>query len=225
MREIVLDTETTGLDPNYGHKIIEIGCIELMDHISTGNIYHAYINPMRAVPQEAFRIHAISTQFLVDKPKFAAVADDFLNFIGDSTLIIHNAKFDMKFLNYELEEIGYAKITNEVIDTLMLARQKFPGAQASLDALCKRFEIDNSKREKHGAVIDCQLLAEVYINLLGGRQTELSLSKNIEEIEKKIVNLEQYQKRNFAVDGEEIEAHEKMIDEISNAMWRKVDGK
>lgn len=171
MREIVLDTETTGLDPLTGHRLVEIGCIELHDHMPTGTHFHVYINPERPMPQEAFQVHGLSDDFLADKPKFAAVADEFLDFIGESPLVIHNAAFDMKFLNAELRWLGRTEIAAaRAIDTLDMARRKFPGSPVSLDALCKRFNIDSSNRTLHGALIDADLLAAVYLELIGGRQ-------------------------------------------------------
>src|SRR3989338_8374687 len=159
MRKICLDTETTGLDPREGHKIVEIGCVELINGVRTGNDFHVYINPRRDIPIEAFNVHGLSTEFLQDKPIFAHIAHKFLDFIRDTKLIIHNATFDIKFLNFELGLVGSNPISKEfVIDTLIIARNKFPGAQNSLDALCKRFEIDLSKRKKHGALLDSELL-------------------------------------------------------------------
>lgn len=176
LREIVLDTETTGLDPRRGDRLIEIGCIELANRIPTGREFHCFINPERAVPAEAQAVHGISTEFLMDKPLFAAVAGDFLDFIADDTLVIHNATFDVGFLNAELERLKRPAITmSRVVDTLQLARRKHPAGPNSLDALCKRYGIDNSKRTKHGALVDSLLLAEVYVELLGERQASLGL--------------------------------------------------
>ena len=177
MREIVLDTETTGLDPNAGHRVIEIGCIELVNHIPTGLTYHQYVNPERAMPDEAFAIHGLSEAFLAQHPVFSDVAPAFLEFIGEAKLVIHNAGFDIKFLNAELERLEHRAIPlARAIDTVQLARQRFPGAQASLDALCRRFEIDNSARDKHGALLDAELLSLVYLELIGGRQPGLALA-------------------------------------------------
>lgn len=179
-REIVLDTETTGLDPLKGDRLIEIGCIELVNRIPTGREYHCFINPERDVPAEAEAVHGISTAFLKDKPLFAAVADAFLAFIGDDALIIHNAQFDVGFLNAELKRTGKAPLTfDRVVDTLQLARRKHPAGPNNLDALCKRYGIDNSKRTKHGALMDSLLLAEVYVELLGVRQATLGLARTI----------------------------------------------
>jgi DNA polymerase-3 subunit epsilon len=174
-REIVLDTETTGLSPATGDRLVEIGCVELINHIPSGRHYHVYINPLRSMPEEAFRVHGLSDEFLADKPVFKAVAEDFRAFIGDATLIIHNAPFDMGFLNAELERAGQGRLTNTVIDTVMLARDKHPGARVSLDALCKHYGIDNSRRTLHGALLDSEILAEVYLELIGGKQVSLAL--------------------------------------------------
>ena len=179
LREIVLDTETTGLDPKSGHRIIEIGCVELIDHLPTDGEFHEYINPQRDVPREAFAIHGISGEMLQDKPLFEDLADKFLAFIGDSQLIIHNASFDIGFLNWELAAVDRPKIEmGRVTDTLALARRKHAGSPNNLDALCKRYKIDNSSREVHGALLDSQLLAEVYLELIGGKQSELGLATN-----------------------------------------------
>ncbi|AKR57575.1 DNA polymerase III epsilon subunit [Devosia sp. H5989] len=174
-REIVLDTETTGLDPLNGDRIVEIGCVELINHLPTGKHLHLYINPQRSMPEEAFRVHGLSEEFLSDKPLFAQVAQEFADFIGDATLVIHNAAFDIGFLNAELQRAGRAALTNQVIDTVMVARNVFPGARVSLDALCKTFGIDNSKRVLHGALLDSEILAEVYLELIGGRQVGFEL--------------------------------------------------
>ncbi len=176
MREIVLDTETTGLDPATGDRIVEIGAVELINHMPTGEVYHQYINPERDMPAEAFAVHGLSMEFLSDKPVFSRVAKDFLEFIGKSRLIIHNAAFDMKFLNAELEWCSQPKIPmGQALDTLAIARKKFAGAQNSLDALCRRFGIDNSNRTLHGALLDSEILAEVYLELIGGRQPDFAL--------------------------------------------------
>lgn len=176
MREIVLDTETTGLDPTTGDRIVEIGAVELLNHMPTGAVYHQYINPERDMPAEAFAVHGLSTEFLADKPVFANIAKDFLDFIQDSRLVIHNAGFDMKFLNAELGMCNYPQIPmRQSLDTLAIARKKFAGAQNSLDALCRRFGIDNSNRTLHGALLDSEILAEVYLELIGGRQPDFAL--------------------------------------------------
>jgi DNA polymerase-3 subunit epsilon len=176
MREIVLDTETTGLDPAKGDRVIEIGCVEVFNAIPTGRTFHVYINPERDIPEEAFRVHAISAEFLAGKPVFAAISEKFLEFLGDARIIAHNAEFDVRFLNAELARLDLPPIKPDlVLDTLALARRKFPGSANSLDALCARFGIDTSRRTKHGALLDAELLAEVYAELTGGRQASLLL--------------------------------------------------
>lgn len=176
MREIVLDTETTGLDPADGHRIVEIGCIELVNHMPTGRVFHRHVNPERDMPEEAYAVHGLSAEFLAKHPPFAAHAEEFIAFVGDGRLIIHNAEFDLKFLNAELRRLGKAALRCDVEDTLALARRRFPGAQASLDALCRRFAIDLTARTKHGALLDCELLAAVYLELIGGRQPGLEFA-------------------------------------------------
>jgi DNA polymerase-3 subunit epsilon len=177
MREIVLDTETTGFEPSEGHRIVEIGAVELFNHLPTGNNYHQYINPQRDMPTEAFDVHGISSEFLREKPVFATIGQAFLDFVGDAKLVIHNAAFDMKFLNFELGRANLPLLpNNQAIDTLAIARRRFPGSPATLDALCRRFGVDNSGREKHGALLDSELLAEVYLELIGGRQPDFGLS-------------------------------------------------
>lgn len=181
MREIVLDTETTGFDPSTGDRIVEIGAVELLGHVPTGRTYHEYINPERAMPQEAFEVHGLGDDFLRDKPKFSAVGQGFLDFIGDAKLVIHNASFDIKFLNAELGWMGLRQIPwEQAIDTLAIARKKYPGSPSSLDALCRRFGIDNSSRTLHGALLDSEILAEVYLELIGGKQPDFGLSQRAE---------------------------------------------
>jgi DNA polymerase-3 subunit epsilon len=217
MREICLDTETTGLDPKDGHKIIEIACIEMIDKIRTGEVFHTYINPRRDVPQEAFRIHGISTESLQDKPIFDHIAQKFLDFIKGGKLVIHNASFDMKFLNHELRAIGLEAIdASNVIDSLSLARKKFPGSPASLDALCKRFNIDISHRTKHGALLDTELLCDVYVELMGGAQSGMAFDggKKEEKLEEKIVETiarTTLPKRDFPVSEADLEKHKEFI--------------
>lgn len=179
MREIVLDTETTGFDAEKEDRIVEIGALELINHLATGRTYHVYINPERSMPNDAYQIHGLGDDFLRDKPKFAEIAADFLQFIGsDSKLIIHNASFDMRFLNAELKRAGRSEIQrNRAVDTLAIAKEKYPGSPASLDALCRRFGVDNSNRQLHGALLDSELLAEVYLELIGGRQPDLILHR------------------------------------------------
>lgn len=180
MREIVLDTETTGLNPfdTPRHRIVEIGAVELFNQVPTGKTYHQYINPERDMPNEAFEVHGIGSDFLADKPVFAAIAQQFLDFVGDAKMVIHNAEFDMRFLNAELEWSGHRLLPNDqALDTLKIARRRFPGSPASLDALCRRFGIDNSAREKHGALLDSEILAEVYLELTGGKQPDFALAQ------------------------------------------------
>ena len=222
MREIALDTETTGFDPERGDRIIEIGCVEMMDKIRTGNTFQAYINPRRDVPEGAFKVHGISTSFLLDKPYFEEVAEDFLTFIGNDHLVIHNAEFDLKFLNYELKLLKRPLLKpDRVTDTVLMARRKFPGAPASLDALCKRFVIDLSERTKHGALLDAELLAEVYLELMGGRQASMLLA---DEKTTTINTLTQNNRnfipaRNFPPTEAELSAHNEFIAKIKNALW------
>ncbi|WDR07377.1 DNA polymerase III subunit epsilon [Devosia rhodophyticola] len=175
-REIALDTETTGLSPAGGDRLVEIGCVELINQLPTGRTFHKYCNPQRDMPEEAFRVHGLSADFLADKPLFDAIADEFLQFIGDATLVIHNASFDMGFLNHEMERTKRRSLTNNVVDTVTLARQIHPGARVSLDALCKLYGIDNSRRTLHGALLDSEILAEVYLELRGGRQGGFALN-------------------------------------------------
>ncbi|WP_137700945.1 DNA polymerase III subunit epsilon [Marimonas lutisalis] len=185
MREIVLDTETTGFDPEQGDRIVEIGGVELYNHVPTGNTYHQYINPERDMPQEAFEVHGLSEEFLRDKPVFSKIAQDFLDFVGDAKLVIHNASFDMKFLNAELGWLNLPQLPwEQAVDTLAIARRKFPGSPASLDALCRRFNIDNSARTLHGALLDSEILAEVYLELIGGRQPDFALGAGRQDSEK-----------------------------------------
>ena len=179
MREIVLDTETTGLDPLAGHRVVEVGCVELENMVATGRTFHAYFNPEMLMPAGAQDIHGLSDEFLADKPRFAEKVEEFLAFVGDAQLVIHNAQFDIGFLNAELERCGQARLINAYVDTVSMARRKFPGQRVSLDALCERFSIDNSNRVKHGALLDSELLAEVYLELSGGRQRDLGLAPEL----------------------------------------------
>tara|TARA_B100000530_G_scaffold271789_1_gene184502 strand:+ start:476 stop:1144 length:669 start_codon:yes stop_codon:yes gene_type:complete len=213
MKEIVLDTETTGLSVKDGHRIVEIGCIELDDLIPTKNIFHFYLNPERKVSEEAFKVHGYSNEFLSDKQKFFEIAEDFLKFIKDKNIIIHNAEFDMAHINNELLLAGKEKITKKnVIDTLDIARNKFPGSSISLDALCKRFGIDNSKRKKHTALIDCELLSKVYINLLDQKEPKLNF-KNLDETKKSITDqiILNYSKKIVIPSKEEIKKHKEFL--------------
>ena len=183
MREIVLDTETTGLDPLRGDRLVEIGCVEIFNRMPTGQTFHRHINPERDIPAEAFAVHGLSTQFLASKPLFAEVVDEFLDFIADAPLVIHNASFDISFINAELDRIKRPAILRErLVDTLLLARRKHPGVSNRLDDLCSRYAIDNSRRTKHGALLDAELLAEVYIDLIGARQSQLTLAAESREI-------------------------------------------
>lgn len=180
MREIVLDTETTGFHADGGDRIVEIGAVELWNHLPTGKTYHQYINPERSMPQGAFEVHGLGDEFLADKPVFKQIGQAFLDFVQDSTLVIHNAEFDMKFLNMELVRMGLLALPwEQALDTLAMARKKFPGSPATLDALCRRFMIDNSARTLHGALLDSEILAEVYLELIGGRQPDFALSSSI----------------------------------------------
>ena len=230
MREIVLDTETTGMDPSTGDKLVEIGCVELDNHVPTGKTYHQYINPERDVPAEAVAVHGLSYDKLKDKPVFAQIYTEFLEFIGDARLVIHNAEFDMKFINAELKAVGHAPIPSaRVTDTLAMARKKFPGSPASLDALCRRFGIDNSERTYHGALLDSELLAEVYLELMGGRQHGLSLAPEKAQAggDKDgpvSVTLQRdrpfREPRVFAPSEDELAAHEAMLDKMKEPVWR-----
>ena len=220
MREIVLDTETTGFEYKQGHRLVEIGCVELINHMPTGNTYHQYINPERDMPEGAFRVHGLSEEFLRDFPLFKEVAQEFLDFIGDSTLIIHNAGFDVPFLNWELKEHKFAEMDNNVVDTLIMARKKFPGSPANLDALCRRYDVDNSNREKHGALLDSELLAEVYLELIGGRQPGLVLDKEpagSSEIASKERKFRE-PRPHFAHE-DELAAHRVFLEEIKDPIW------
>jgi DNA polymerase-3 subunit epsilon len=222
-REIILDTETTGLDPTSGHRVIEIGCLELVDGMKTGQFFHTYLNPERDVPPEAEMVHGITSDFLRDKPLFSQVVDEFLAFLGEEAkLVIHNAVFDMKFVNAELARHGFSVIPMErALDTVAMARKKFPGSPASLDALCKRFEIDLTARTKHGALLDAELLAEVYIELLGGKQVKLALdSLNMTTQEHATIEARTaYVAREFPVPVEELTAHEDMLAKLKNPVW------
>ena len=213
MKEIVLDTETTGLSVKDGHRIVEIGCIELDDLVPTKKIFHAYLNPERKVSEEAFKVHGYSNEFLSDKKKFIEIADDFLEFIKEKKIVIHNASFDIAHINNELLIAGKEKITKtNIVDTLDIARNKFPGSAISLDALCKKFRIDNSKREKHTALIDCELLTKVYINLLDQKEPKLNFN-NLSEIKKNESNerVNSYSKKIIIPSVEEIKKHKEFL--------------
>ena len=225
-REIVLDTETTGLDPFSGHKLVEIGCVELMGHVPTGNHFHSYLNPERDMPREAENVHGLSAEFLKDKPLFKIVAGSFLEFIGDSPLIIHNAAFDLKFLNAELDALGHPLIPmNRAIDTVLIARKMFPGSPANLDALCKRFNIDTSARTKHGALLDAELLADVYLEFKGGRQSSLLQKAGTDASDKNgsadlaFSGHTDIPIRHFPPSSEELAQHQTMLGKLKNPVW------
>jgi DNA polymerase-3 subunit epsilon len=223
MREIVLDTETTGFHALGGDRLVEIGGIEMINHVPTGAQYHVYINPERLVPMEAQRVHGLTDEFLADKPVFAEVVDGFLEFIGDAQLVIHNADFDMSFLNAELGRLGLKPIPMvRATDTLAIARRRFPGAQASLDALCRRFGIDNSGRTLHGALLDAQLLAEVWLEMCGGREPGLAITTSI-EITETTITIERVARppRPHAPTEAELAAHLAFIQGLTDPMWLK----
>jgi len=210
MNEVFLDTETTGLSFKDGHKIVEIACVETKDLIPTGKVFHKFINPKRSIPDEAFKVHGFSAEFLNDKETFNKIADEFLNFIKEKKIIIHNAPFDLSFLNGELELIQKKEIEKKlVVDSLEVARNKFPGISNSLDALCKRFNIDLSRRTKHNALLDCELLREVYINLLGAKEPKFNLSNNISEININKVN--DYNKTVVKISDVELKKHKDFL--------------
>lgn len=223
MREIVLDTETTGLDPDAGHRVIEIGCVELENHVPTNNHLQLYLNPERDIPEESFKVHGLSLDFLSDKPLFGDVAERFLDFIADAPLVIHNAEFDLKFLNAELARSGHSPIpTDRAIDTVQIARRRFPGAQANLDALCRRFEIDLSERSLHGALLDCQLLAAVYLELMGGRQPGLVLAEDKaarSSADTLKATRQHRMPRPHAASPAEEEAHARMLEKLKDPIW------
>ena len=208
MKEIVLDTETTGISVKEGHRVVEIGCIELDNLVPTKNKFHCYLNPERKVSEKAFEVHGYSDSFLSDKMKFREIADDFLRFIKDKRLIIHNAEFDLSHLNNELQIIGKNKIDNEVIDTVLLARNKFPGSQISLDALCKKYKIDNSKRVQHTALIDCDLLSKVYINLIDQKEPTLDFKNKEEDVSRLNTGKIIYSTKVIKPSSEELKNHQ-----------------
>ena len=207
MKEVVLDTETTGISTKDGHRIVEIGCIELDNLIPTLNKFHSYLNPEKKVSEKAFKVHGYSDNFLSDKPKFHEIVDDFLDFIKDRRLIIHNAEFDLSHINNELKIVGKKQLNNEVVDTLTLARDKFPGSQISLDALCKRFKIDNSNRVQHTALIDCSLLTKVYINLIDQKEPMLNFKNDDENSSNNILHEISYFKKTITPTPKELENH------------------
>lgn len=225
MRQIALDTETTGLDPvKGGHRMVEIGCVEMVNRVRTGRVFHSYLDPLRDVPEEAYRIHGLSAEFLKGKPKFSDIATDLIAFLDDAPLVIHNAGFDLKFLDFELSLVGFPALSagRDIVDTLLIARQKFPGAPASLDALCKRFNIDLSSRTKHGALLDAELLADMYLELMGGAQSTLEFATK-----KKLANEQEAKNhikepRRHEPTQEELEAHEAFIKKLKNPLWSEL---
>lgn len=224
LREIVLDTETTGMDPATGDRLVEIGCVELINHLPTGKHYHIYINPERDIPSEATAVHGITNEFVKDKPTFGEIVGEFTDFIREDRLVIHNAEFDTKFLNAELRKFGFPSLDNRrVFDTLRMAREKFPGSPANLDALCRRFGIDNSSRTFHGALLDAQLLAEVYLELLGGRQQGLGISDVKKEAVAQAsvsVKREYREPRTFSISEDEQKNFDAMLEKIKNPIWK-----
>lgn len=230
-REIVLDTETTGFDPDDGHRIIEIGCVELMNHLPTGNVWHHYINPEREIDAGAMAVHGIKNEFVKDKPLFGELVGSFLDFIGDAKLVIHNAAFDIKFLNAELKGYGFPPFkVADAIDTVLIARKKFPGSPANLDALCRRFNVDLSGRDLHGALLDAQLLATVYLELIGGRQHGLGLASQTSGASKNATTNNSATKeriyrepRTFPLSATEEEDHQAMVAKLKNALWSQAN--
>jgi DNA polymerase-3 subunit epsilon len=222
MREIILDTETTGLDPKMGHRLVEIGAVELINHTPTGVNYQTYINPERDVDPGAQGIHGLTNEFLKQHPAFGDISAEFMSFLSDSTLIIHNAPFDLAFINMELSRLEVTPISSErVIDTLVLARKKFPGAQANLDALCRRFAIENRHRELHGALVDAALLADVYIELIGGKEPTLGLSAKKSKMVADDTARVYQNPRSFPVSEEELELHRAFVETLKNPIWEK----
>ena len=228
MRAIVLDTETTGFKPEEGHRIVEVGCVEIVNYIPTGRTFHHYVNPERSMPADAQRIHGLSTEFLAKHLPFAAIATEFCEFIANDPLVIHNADFDIKFLNAEFQRLSLPAISKQrVICTYVMAKRKYPGAQSSLDALCKRFEIDNSKREKHGALVDSELLAEVYLQMMGGRQVGLDLTMinqtPVSTFNDVLERSRHYRApRNYRLSDDERTAHQQLLTKLKDPMWVKV---
>ncbi len=223
MREVVLDTETTGLDPDAGHRLVEVAALELVNHVPTGCHIQLYVNPERDMPEEAYKVHGLSEEFLAGFPVFPEVAGQLLEFIGESRLVIHNAGFDLKFLNAEFDRAGLALLSAErATDTVALARRRFPGAQVSLDALCRRFEIDNSTRTLHGALLDCELLAEVYLELRGGRQPGLDLAAAAKTTRQSVSGQRPIRPaRPHAPGADERAAHDAFIEGMKSPIWRR----
>lgn len=223
MREISLDTETTGFNPQTGDRIVEIGCVEMQGRIRTGNVFHVYVNPERDMPAEAERVHGLSAEFLADKPVFAEIADKFMSFVADSPLVIHNAAFDMGFINYELQKIGRVMLPmDRAIDTLLIARERFPGSPANLDALCRRYEIDLSERTQHGALLDAELLSDVYLELMGGRQSTLSLDADTDKQLSDNKAKADFLMRHFPPSEQEVAAHEEFINQLKDPLWKEM---
>ena len=231
IREICFDTETTGLDPDAGDRLVEIGCVELIDNERTGKYFHEIINPERDIPEEVVKIHGISNDTVKDKPTFKDIVDEFIKFVDNSTLVAHNAPFDMKFLNSEFDRLGIPRLKNEVVDSLMLAKEKFPGQKNNLDALCKRFNVDASKRVFHGALLDAELLADVYVELNGGAQKSLidtSLGamdrgkENFSNLLQQIKKNKVLESRKFLPNDIDIEKHSEFIDKyIKDSFWKE----
>jgi len=227
VREIIIDTETTGLSHRGGDRIVEIGCIELLNHVPTGRTFHKYLNPERDMPAEAERVHGLSSAFLADKPLFATIADEFIAFIDGAPLIAHNAAFDLGFVNAELERLGYPRFpADRSIDTVEMARRKFPGAQASLDSLCRRFQIDTSRRTKHGALLDAELLAQVYLELIGGREPGLSFNMATGTVEQRATGGVELiviarPPRAHEPSAAELAQHATFVASLKNPIWRR----
>tara|TARA_B100000073_G_scaffold230668_1_gene192605 strand:- start:118 stop:831 length:714 start_codon:yes stop_codon:yes gene_type:complete len=227
MRQIVLDTETTGLRPSEGHRVIEIAAIEIVDYLPTGNTYQQYINPQRDVPESSFKVHGLSYEFLKDKPLFENVANKLIDFVGNDPIVAHNVEFDMGFLNYELNACSKDLLKNEKIDTVLLAREKFPGQSVSLDALCKRFSIDNTQREKHSALTDAQLLVQVYIELMDARELSLDLNNSVKVKDSiSAFDIEKIKNRNLPsrLSRKERELHESFTETLGeNSIWKTIN--
>ena len=229
MREIVFDTETTGLDPFSGDRIVEIGAVELSNHVPTGRTYHQYINPLRSISEEVVKVHGLTEEFLSDKPTFEEICDDFMAFVGsDAYLVAHNASFDMNFLNYQLKEVGRPTFDmSKVVDTLVLARKRFPGSRVNLDDLCRRFGVDNTKRTKHGALLDSELLAEVYLELLGGQEPVLLQSgtnqaSDFESVLEAVKAFDRKEPRLFPVHEDETQNHLNYLNKLKNPFWTEM---
>jgi DNA polymerase III subunit epsilon len=226
LRQIAFDTETTGFDPATGHRVVEIGCVEMVDYVRTGQTFHTYLNPERDMPPDAQKVHGLSSEFLADKPKFAHIAKGFLAFVGESVLVAHNASFDMKFINHELRVAGFPEFAdNRSIDTVQMARKKYPGQPASLDALCRRFMIDLSARTKHGALLDAELLADVYLELMGGRQASFGLATHgaIAAQATATAPVVNFPRRHFSPTDAELAAHTAFVEKcLKDAVWDKV---